>query len=346
MQQHDVLFQELPGREGNVGIITLNRPTVLNSLNHAMIQAMFQQLTHWANDSAIKAVVIMGSGERAFCAGGDLRFTYELYQQKSDKITAFFKDEYRLNSLIHHYTKPYIAFLNGITMGGGVGVAIHGSHRIATERLLFAMPETSIGLFPDVGGTYFLPRLPHHIGYYLGLTGARIQADECVAFGIAQHKMLSTSYAAFIASLAETSLQQDADSKVTALIEQCQEPTTVSPLIQDSALIGSFFAENTLETIMHKLADASHPLLKTACDTLQKKSPTSLKVTLAALHKGATSTFDECMAQEFRLVSNFLHHHDFFEGIRAVIIDKDQQPKWQPPQLAEVTETLVETYFS
>jgi len=344
--QQDVLFQALAGREGAVGVITLNRPTVLNSLNHTMINAMFQQLTTWEKDPTIKAVVIVGAGERAFCAGGDLRFTYELYQQKSDKITAFFKDEYRLNSLIYHYKKPYIAFLNGITMGGGVGVSIHGSHRIATERLLFAMPETSIGLFPDVGGTYFLPRLPHHIGYYLGLTGARLQADECVAFGIAQHKMLATSYTAFITLLAETPLKQEAHQVVTALIEQFQEPIDSSPLIKESALIGSFFAKNSLEAIMQQLANASHPVLISALDTLQKKSPTSLKVTLSALQKGATSTFDECMAQEFRLVSHFLHHHDFFEGIRAIIIDKDQQPKWQPPKLAEVTEELVNTYFS
>src|ERR1700733_14044983 len=167
--QQDVLFHVLPGQAGDIGIITLNRPTVLNSLNHVMINAMFQQLTAWEKDLTIKVVVILGAGDRAFCAGGDLRFTYELYQQKSDQIALFFKNEYRLNSLIYHYKKPYIAFLDGITMGGGVGVSIHGSHRIATERLLFAMPETGIGLFPDVGGTYFLPRLYGKMGYYLGL---------------------------------------------------------------------------------------------------------------------------------------------------------------------------------
>jgi len=341
----DVLFNEIPGRDGAIGIITLNRPTVLNSLNHQMIVDMFQQLTTWKDDGAIKAVVITGSGERAFCAGGDLRFTYELHQQQSENITAFFKDEYRLNSLIYHFPKPYIAFLNGITMGGGVGVSIHGSHRIASERLMFAMPETSIGLFPDVGGTYFLPRLPHHLGFYLGLTGARIHADDCVAFTIAQHKMLSSSFNDMINLLADTSLKQDANTKTTRVIEQFTVDHHPSSLFADMPLIEEYFSEKTIEDMMAKLKQASHPLLKNAYDTLLKKSPTSLKVTLAALLKGATLSFDECMTQEYRLVTSFLYHDDFFEGIRAVIIDKDQKPQWKPAHLDDVTEEMVTSYL-
>lgn len=342
----DVLFAELQGKDGAIGLVTLNRPTVLNSLNHDIIRAMLQQLTVWATASAIKAVVITGAGERAFCAGGDLRFTYDLHKTKNTAITAFFEDEYQLNSLIHHYPKPYIAFLDGITMGGGVGVSIHGSHRIATERLMFAMPETSIGLFPDVGGTYFLPRLPHHLGYYLGLTGARINADDSVALGIAQHKMASSSLDDFLHALADTSLtQQNAYNMVTAAIDKFATPANSSVLMQDASIIESCFKETSIEGIINKLAASQQPFLQKALDGLQKKSPTSLKVTLAALLKGATLSFDECMKQEYNLVSNFLRNHDFFEGIRAVIIDKDQLPQWKPATLADVSEHAVATYF-
>ena len=343
--QTDVLFEEIPGQDGDVGVITLNRPTVLNSLNHNIITAMLQQLSAWAAASTIKAVVITGMGERAFCAGGDLRFTYELHQQNSNKITAFFQDEYHLNSLIYHYPKPYIAFLNGITMGGGVGVSIHGSHRIATERLNFAMPETGIGLFPDVGGTYFLPRLPHRLGLYLGLTGARINADDCVALQIAQHKMPAAAFADFIAALAATSLQNQANVTVTTLIESFAIPADASSLMEQASLIESYFAAPTMEALLSSLSTASHPLMKTAYEALQKKSPMSLKVTLAALLKGATLTFDACMEQEYCLVNHFLHNHDFFEGIRAVIIDKDQKPTWQPTSLEKVTDEMVQAYF-
>lgn len=341
----DVLFEEIPGQNGNIGVITLNRPTVLNSLNHNIITAMLQQLSIWAVASNIKAVVIKGMGERAFCAGGDLRFTYELHQNNSDKITAFFKDEYRLNSLIYHYPKPYIAFLNGITMGGGVGVSIHGSHRIATESLNFAMPETGIGLFPDVGGTHFLPRLPHRLGFYLGLTGARINADDCIALQIAQHKMPAAAFSDFIAALAATSLQDHADATVTKVIENFSVPADVSSLMEQAALIESYFAAPTMEAILSSLSTASHPLMKTAYESLQKKSPMSLKVTLAALLKGNTLTFDACMEQEYCLVNHFLHNHDFFEGIRALIIDKDQKPTWRPSSLEKVTDAMVQAYF-
>src|SRR3989338_2126316 len=185
----EVLFEEIAGQGGHLGVITLNRPQILNSLNQTMIDAMYAQLNKWAIAPDIKAVVIRAAPGRAFCAGGDLRFTYERFKNKDPLLSTFFRDEYQLNRLIYHFPKPYIALLDGITMGGGVGISIHGSHRVATENLLFAMPETGIGFFPDVGGTYFLPRLPGRIGYYLGLTGARIKTDDCVTLGISQHKV-------------------------------------------------------------------------------------------------------------------------------------------------------------
>lgn len=342
----DVLFDIAQGESGNIGIIILNRPSVLNSLNNTIINQMYEKLVAWAASPKIKAVIIKGSGEKAFCAGGDLRLTYELYQKKDANIISFFKDEYRLNSFIHYFPKPYIAFLNGITMGGGVGVSMHGSHRIATERLVFAMPETGIGLFPDVGGTFFLPRLRNHIGYYLGLTGNRINADDCCALEITQHKMEVDAFEALIEKLAATKFKKNAYESVTEIIQQFNVPSRQSTLLQDAPLIEEYFSAPTIELLIDKLQNSSQPLLHHVYETLQKKSPTSLKVTFKALQKGSKLTFNECMEQEYRLVSHFIRNHDFFEGIRAIIIDKDQQPKWQPSTLSEVTNEMVDNYFA
>src|SRR3990167_2591411 len=206
----EVLFDEMKGEGGNLGLITLNRPEVLNSLNQSMIHAMHDQLKIWAAADDIKAVVIRPADGRAFCAGGDIRSTYARRLEKDAALPRFFYDEYQLNRTIHHYPKPYIAFLDGITMGGGVGISIHGSHRVATDRLLFAMPETGIGFFPDVGGTYFLPRLKGQMGFYLGLTGARINADDCIGLGITQHKVSEHDLSNILAALANKVFAADA----------------------------------------------------------------------------------------------------------------------------------------
>jgi enoyl-CoA hydratase/carnithine racemase len=341
----DVLFNEVTGQHHSIGVITLNRPAVLNALNLHMIRSMYEKLNSWAKMPQVKAVMITGSGDRAFCAGGDIRLTYELHQKQDKNITAFFEEEYRLNSLIFHYPKPYIAFLNGITMGGGVGISIHGSHRIATERLSFAMPETGIGLFPDVGGTYFLPRLQNHMGYYLGLTGNRINADDCMALNITQHNVSSTCLNELVTLLANHPFKNDLHAEISQLIEQFAIPSAPSTLMEQSQLIDEYFAGRTMEAIVKKLASTDHTFLQEIVQTLQKKSPTSLKITLAALLKGATLSFDACMQQEYRLVSNCLKNHDFFEGVRALIIDKDQKPVWQPETLEKVTEETVQAYF-
>src|SRR3990167_4221018 len=190
----DILFEELVGHEGNIGLVTLNRPKALNALTHSMILSLDKQLTLWEEQENIKAIVITAVEGRAFCAGGDIRFTYEKWDYNDGSLPLYFRDEYRLNRRIFHYSKPYIALLDGITMGGGVGISIHGSHRVATENLVFAMPETGIGFFPDVGGTYFLPRLPDKFGYYLGITGARIDCYDCCALGLTQHFVSRASF--------------------------------------------------------------------------------------------------------------------------------------------------------
>src|SRR5579872_925135 len=180
----EIAFEEISGRDDNLGLITLTRQSVLNALNQKMINAIDQQLKEWENANHIKAVVIRAAPGRAFCAGGDVRSVYDRKLAQDPKIADFFRDEYGMNRRIHHYPKPYIALMDGITMGGGVGISVHASHRVATERLVFAMPETGIGFFPDVGTTYVLPRLPDFIGMYLGLTGARLTLNDCLALGL------------------------------------------------------------------------------------------------------------------------------------------------------------------
>lgn len=344
--QSEVLFEEMQGQGGHLGIITLNRPQVLNSLNQTMLLAIHAQLKLWADATHIKAVVIRAVEGKAFCAGGDLRLIYDKCKIHDKTAIDFFRDEYQLNRYIYHYQKPYIALLDGITMGGGVGISIHGSHRVATERLMFAMPETGIGFFPDVGGTYFLPRLPNYFGYYLGLTGARIFTDDCVALGIAQCKVAHDDLSALLSALAETPFADDAKKSVTNIINQFSSATQSSTLFSHQTMVESCFAKKNMEDILHALTISTNAFAKETIEIISKKSPTSLKVTLHALQQGKQLSFDDCMQQEFRLTSRFLQGHDFFEGIRAIIIDKDQSPKWHPNTIAGVKLNEVEKYFA
>lgn len=342
---NDVLFEEVSGKGGDLGVITLNRPAALNSLNHNMIHVMHAELLNWAQADHIKAVVIRAVEGRAFCAGGDLRLTYDRIKKHDPVMTEFFRDEYQLNRTIFHYPKPYIALLDGITMGGGVGISIHGSHRVATDRLLFAMPETGIGFFPDVGGTYFLPRLPGRTGYYLGLTGARINSDDCVGLGLAQLKVAPESLPKILAALAQETFPSDSPETVTEILSCFKVP--VSPqLPAHQSAIDTCFSHASMEDIQKALEQSTDTVCQEAASHIRKKSPSSLKITLRALQAGKRLDFDACMRQEFRLVTRFLQGHDFAEGIRAVIIDKDQSPRWQPDTLSAVDEREVEKYFA
>jgi enoyl-CoA hydratase len=337
------------GRHGQIGVITLNRGEVLNSLNLTMIRAMQAQLQRWAQADQVKAVIIRAGEGRAFCAGGDLRFTYDRYQAHDGSMMDFFREEYQLNRFIYHFPKPYLALLDGITMGGGVGISIHGSHRIATDRLLFAMPETGIGFFPDVGGSYFLPRLSGQIGFYLGLTGAKLECDDCVALGIAHQKVPRENIPKLIAMLVDCEFDQANNSRaaVTQVIEQFSvEVNPETTLLAKQAMIEESFSRGTMEKIIQHLQQQKDAFSQATALALLKKSPTSLKVTLRALQEGEDLDFDACMTQNYQLASRFLQGHDFMEGIRAVIIDKDHVPRWNPNLLEEVTEEEVEKYFT
>lgn len=341
----DILFEEISGHDGSLGLITLHRPSVLNALNHTMFIALDQQLAYWETAAHIKAVVIRASEGRAFCAGGDIRHAYQLGMAKDPNLLTFFTDEYNLNQRIHYFPKPYIALLNGITMGGGAGVSMHGSHRVATEKLIFAMPETSIGFFPDVGASYFLSRLPGKIGLFLGLTGERINYADCLAVGLATHVVSPDSLIDLVQSLAETSLKQNSDAVVSDVINHFSVPVEKSDLITHKNEIDFCFSKKSVEEIIDALEHYPDAWCEQMANVLNLKSPTSLKVALSQLQQGAKLSFEACMAMEKRLVKHFLQNRDFFEGVRAAIIDKDQMPVWQPGCLHEVTNEMVAQYF-
>jgi len=331
----EVLF-EIRGR---AGIITLNRPRALNALTLNMVREIHPKLLAWASDPAVERVIIRGAGDKAFCAGGDIRALHDWGKAQAPEFLGFYGEEYQLNTCIKHFPKPYIALLDGITMGGGVGLSVHGSHRIATEKLTFAMPETGIGLFPDVGGSYFLPRCPGEVGMYLGLTGARTKAADALYAGIATQMVPSAAIPALVEALVEA---EDVD----AAIARHQVPAGDAPIAPHREAIDRLFAGNSVEEIIaHLDADGSEWAAQQAA-ILRTKSPTSMKITFHQLREGAKLSFDDCMRMEYRLVHRILHGHDFYEGVRAVIVDKDQSPKWKPAALADVSAADIDAYFA
>lgn len=334
MDEPEVLFET----RGRAGLITLNRPAALNALTLNMVREMQRTLDNWADDPAVELVVITGAGEKAFCAGGDIRALYDWGRAGDAQFLDFYREEYQLNITIKRFPKPYVAIMDGITMGGGVGVSVHGSHRIATDRLTFAMPETGIGLFPDVGGTYFLPRCPGEVGLYIGLTGARIKAADAIYAGIADLYIAHERQEDVIAALVE-------DADVDAALSRFKGEPGEPPLEAIRSDIDRHFAGLGVEEIIASLEeDGSDWAVRTA-GIIRSKSPTSLRISYRQLREGATLSFEDCMALEFRMVNRIMTGHDFFEGTRAVVIDKDQKPKWQPPTLDAVGEDVVGSYF-
>ena len=342
IDSEDVLFEAKHG----VGIITLNRPKALNALTLDMIREIAPQLAAWQEDARIKAVLIRGAGDRAFCAGGDVRAVWQA-GRAGDRLTEdFFRDEYRLNRLIHFFAKPYVALIDGITMGGGVGLSVHGSHRVAGDRTLVAMPEVGIGLFPDVGGSYFLPRLPGRLGLFLALTGWRLHAADAIHCGVATDYVPSERMAALADALTAIDWSKDgAEALVDRVIDGFKADPGPAELAQHQALIDHCFSARSVESILHALDESGDEWAAKVARIMRKQSPTSLKVTFAQLEKGATLDFDSAMIQEYRMSQAFMAGGDFYEGIRAVLVDKDNQPKWSPGDLAAVSAEAVEGYF-
>jgi len=338
----DILYDIIPTQNGNIGTITLNRPKALNALSLAMIRSLDARLVQWAADPAIKIVTIQSSHEKAFCAGGDLKEIVHHKQKTNTTFSEIFWHEYRANYHIFHFPKPFVALLDGITMGGGVGISIHGSYRVATENFSFAMPETKIGFYPDIGASYFLPRLPGKIGIYLGLTGARINAADAMYLGLIDYYVLSDNLNLVKDELANSNLQPQ---MIDSILKKYASDPGPAPIKQYQAIIDECFHFNSVEAIIQALEKTSDPWALTVVDQLKSLSPTSLKVTLEQLHRGLTLNFDDCLQMEYCITNHFLNSKDVYEGIRAVVIDKDHQPKWQPATLAEVTQSHIDTYF-
>jgi enoyl-CoA hydratase len=342
VNEADILFE----RRGTAGLVALNRPHALNAVSHDMVRVLAQQLAEWENDPAVTRVIITANSGRAFSVGGDLRALYDLGRAGHyDEALGFFREEYALNARIKRYRKPYVALIDGIVMGGGVGVSVHGSHRVAGDRFMFAMPEVGIGFFPDIGATWFLPRLPGELGSYCALTGERLNAADGVAAGIATHRVASAKFPELVEALCSA-------VSVDALLGAFAEPAGEGPVTARRIAIDYLFQGRRVEDILDRLdAEAATngtgaAFAHAAAALIRTKSPTSLKLVLAQMRRGASLDFTECMRTEFRIVSRVMRGHDFYEGIRAVIVDKDQAPRWQPATLDAVSAAEVERHFA
>jgi enoyl-CoA hydratase/carnithine racemase len=339
----------------HIAHLTLNRTQALNALTHDMIRHMSSQLKRWSTDENIHAIIVRGAGEKAFCAGGDIRELYEAGKRGDGSHHDFFREEYELNFLIHRYLadtgKPYVAWMDGIVMGGGMGIAQGAAIRIVGGRTKMAMPETIIGLFPDVGGTYFLSRCPGAIGLYLGLTGHTIKAADALYAGLATHHIASET--AFEFDYALDSLVDWQRGAVPALNEIVKkfsstpiEPATLPPLRQ--TIEKHFAAKKNVRDILSSLASetANKDWAQQTIAILQKRSPTMLEVSKRAIERAATMSLANCFHMELDLVTRTFEHGDVVEGIRAALIDKDHAPKWKPTTLADVTTESIDHFFA
>ena len=334
----EILFE----RRGTAGVVTLNRPKALNAVTLNMVRLMMAQLREWAADPSITRVVVTAAGGKAFSAGGDIRALYDLgLAGRHAEMLPFWREEYVLNAFIKRYPKPYVSLIDGICMGGGVGVSVHGSHRVAGDKFLFAMPEVSIGFFPDIGATWFLPRMPGELGAYVALTGERLGAADSVASSIATHRVPSQRFPDLADALCGA-------TSVDALLGAFAEPAE-APIAAKRPAIDRLFKGDSVEDILLALdaeqgADAD--FARATAATIRTKSPTSLKLALAQVRAGVALSFDACMQTEFRIVSRIIHGHDFYEGVRAVIVDKDNKPRWKPSALAEVAPQDIARHFA
>jgi enoyl-CoA hydratase len=330
-------------KRGCCGLITLNRPNALNALTLFMVREITAALDRFEGDPAVGCVIITGAGGKAFCAGGDIRILYNLGKAgRYAEQLSFWREEYRLNRRIKLYSKPYLALADGIVMGGGAGISLHGSHLIAGENLTFAMPEAGIGFIPDVGATFFLPRLPARAGVYLALTGARMTCGDALAFKIATAHVPSGRHAALIERIAR------GEPMETAIAAE-HAPPPASALSQQSELIARCFAPGTLRAILENLdeaAGADSPFARSAACAIRTKSPTSLAIALRQMQIGATMDLGRALQTEFRIVSRIAKGDDYYEGVRAVIIDKDNRPHWSPAAQDRVRPADIEAYFA
>ncbi|XP_014275119.1 3-hydroxyisobutyryl-CoA hydrolase, mitochondrial [Halyomorpha halys] len=340
-ESEEVLFET----KNKCGVITLNKPKALNAINLSMVQSIYEQLEEWENTMSM--VIIRGVG-RAFCAGGDIKGATSGGPENTIGGKMFFKTEYKMNHKIGTYKLPYIALLDGITMGGGVGLSVHGKYRVATENTMFAMPETAIGLFPDVGASHFLSRIPGNIGMFLALTGYRLKGAECLKIGFATNYCKSTDIPELFDCLVAT------EGKVEAIEETLSKftPDTSSipfSLQDHEEIIDKTFGLRNVEDIFSALEKSDSPWAKEISNTMSKMSPTSLKISQQELIMGKSMDLRQCLQMEYRLAVAALEgtiSHDFYEGVRALLIDKDKSPKWKPETVEEITESMILECFA
>ncbi|MBB3562330.1 enoyl-CoA hydratase [Rhizobium sp. BK512] len=332
-------------RRGTAGLIRLNRPKALNSLTIPMVRTIAAALDEFAGDQAVASVLVMGEGERGFCAGGDIRAIHMSGRSGDGLAETFWREEFRLNHRIASYPKPYVALMDGITMGGGVGLSSHGRHRIVTERTRLAMPETGIGYFPDVGATWLLPRTPGESGTWMALTGLDINASDAIYTGLADVYMSSSRLEEAVHRLTNLSAGSSSDD-VDAVLRDLSEQVDEGRLQANAAMIDRAFHFNRVEDIASALAAEEGEFAAETRRVLLTRSPTSLKLALRLLRAGRQSrTLGECLARELGACMHVLHGPDFYEGVRAAVIDKDRNPKWSPPTIALVNDEMIGRFF-
>jgi enoyl-CoA hydratase len=316
-------------KRGQLGLLTLDRPQALNALTHGMINTIAARLTEWAQDPGIGCVAIRGAGDRAFCAGGDIRAVQQAVAAGTQAGDDLLRDEYRMNALIGSYPKPYVALLHGITMGGGAGLSVHGRCRLADPSLSFAMPETGIGFIPDVGGSFFLSRVPGEMGLYLGLTGTPIGLADALDAGLITHAVNRADFDAVLDALAN-------GERAAKAIAPFAGKVGVGPLRDHRRRIQTIFSASSVEAVLERLDRDGSDFAQGVAQVMRSRSPTSLKLVFRQLRAGARLNLEQCLAMEFRLALRVLQGHDFREGVRAALVDKDRAPKWQPSSLAGV----------
>ncbi|MGE7876658.1 enoyl-CoA hydratase/isomerase family protein [Peribacillus muralis] len=335
--------------QNGVAIIVLNRPKALNSLSHEMVRAIGEQVMKWKADRNVSIVIIKGAGPKGLCAGGDIKTLYEARSSETAmrKAEDFFEVEYETDMAIHQFPKPIIAYLDGIVMGGGVGLTYGASHRIVTERTKWSMPEMNIGFFPDVGAAYFLNKAPGHSGLYLALTAPVIQAPDVLYMNGADIFMKNEAMQLFNEKVEHTDWSKvKVDEKLNQLIDEYRTQTShVSKLASFQKEIDQHFAFETVEGILQSLERGGSDFCTKTKEQLLAKSPFSLKITLKQLNDGKNKTLKECFATDLLLAKNFLKHGDFYEGVRSILIDRDQSPDYQYKHVSEVTADMVDDFF-
>jgi enoyl-CoA hydratase/carnithine racemase len=345
MSEAEILFEVKDG----LGVITLNRPKALNAISLGMIRELERVIPGWEKDTAVKAVILRGAGDRAFCAGGDVAGLYREMRDdpKGTLRRDFFYEEYIVNRRIYRYAKPWISLIDGIDMGGGVGFSVHGSHSVASEKFLFAMPETTIGLFPDVGGGYFLSRLPGALGVFLALTSYRLKAADALWAGIVQAHVPSAKINDLQAALGAADLSGSRSrEKVDAVIAKFAADPGEATLPALMPEIDRCFSAETLQEIVANLKKSPSEFAQKQLAALMKLSPLAMAITLEQLKRCAMRSFEDTMTIEYRMSQRCMQTgHDFFEGVRALLIDKDQKPKWNPPTIEGVTREMVDSHF-